>query len=441
MNSSGSAARWFVIAVILLAVAAAAFAIVRRNMAGSPERTLVERVNVGTFSREVSGTGVVAASLERNLSFKNPGVVAEVWVRAGDDVASGDLLARQDTAALERDLASSEANLLSAEADLERLIAQQQVDRLDLDAAVISNRDAVATAEQALADARSNLDTVQRLFDLGAASQTELNAASEARASAERRLSQVRVALESAETRRASLDQLAQAQRSSASAQRTQLQTTIQNLQSRLVEAQLTAPFAGTVSAVSFNVGDQVTTANTLALVNTSSLYIKTNFDESRAAELQVGQAAFVIPDADTSQRLEASVRRISSIATRGTATAQVEVELVFSDSAQEALQNGLVRPGFTVNARVVLNSIDSAMLVPLEAITEVDGESFVYRIQESEAGRGTVTKAAISVLDRSATVAAIESGGLQAGDLIAVINLDSLQPDTEVVYAPLGGL
>jgi RND family efflux transporter MFP subunit len=439
-SSLGGVGRWIIVGVIVLAVAAAVFAVVRRNSQPELKRTSVERVTQGEFVRDVSGSGTIEAERERTLSFSSVGTVSDVFVSEGQAVEQGQPLAQLDTASLERDLASSRANLESARAELARIEAQQNVDRLDTDSSLVTAQDAVANAEASLADAQQTLETTKRLFDAGAASKNELTTAQNTYNTASRTLEQARLTLQTAQTRQGNFSQLTEAQRASASAQISQLETTIANTQEQIDEATLTAPFAGTMTTIGFKAGDQIAQASstgTLTLVDTSSLYASANFDENRALELKPGQAAIITPDADTRQELEATVRRVGSVATRtGTSgAAQIEAEFDFADSA---LQTGLARPGYTITAKVTVNGLENVLLVPLEAVTEEDGQSFVYKVSESEPGQGVVEKVSVQVLDRNATLAATQSDTLKADDLIAVINLEELQAGDNVTYDPI---
>ena len=147
----GGIGRWIILAVIVLALGAAGFAVFRRNAAPKPERTAVEKIEQGQFAREVSGSGIVEASRERNLTFARAGTVKEILVAEGDSVLTDAVLAKLDTASLERDLAANESNLTSARANLERTIVQQNVDKLDLDTSLVSAEDAVDDAQETLA--------------------------------------------------------------------------------------------------------------------------------------------------------------------------------------------------------------------------------------------------------------------------------------------------
>jgi HlyD family secretion protein len=387
---------------------------------------------VGAFVREVTGTGVVEAVRERALSFPSGGTVAEVAVAEGARVEAGETLARLDGAALERELTSVRSSLASAQADRERLIAQQGVDRLDLEAAVAQAEDQRALAATTLSDAARNLETAGRLLAAGAASRDEVRSAEAALDSARRALTQADLGVESARSRLANLDQLAAAQRANAAAQVAQLETQVANLEARRTDTTIVAPFAGVVTAVNVKSGDLVGTQPVLTLADTSLLRVRGRFDENRAVELAVGQPAVVVPDADASQRVPARVERISPVALREGGSAQVTVDLAFDVAAP--LDATLARPGYTVTVRVRVRELDDALLMPLEAITERDGERFVLRVERGEGDVGTARRVAVTVLERNPTVAAV-TGDLRPGDLIAVINLDAIDDGATVSF------
>jgi HlyD family secretion protein len=425
------------VVVVLLLVAAGTAATWRWSRPPSAVATLVEPLTVGTFVREVTGTGVVEATQERSLGFGGGGTVAEVHVREGSQVVAGQTLARLDGAALARDLASLQASLASARADAERLRAQQGVDRLDLESAVAQAEDQRARSVRALEDARRDLSVAEQLFDLGAASRDQVRAADGALDIARRGLAQAELTLATAESRRTNLDQLAAAQRAGSDAQLAQLESQIAHVEARLTDTAIVAPFAGVVTAVAVKSGDLVGTQPVVTLADTSQLRVRGRFDENRAVDLAVGQSAVIVPDADAGRRLPARVDRVSPVALREGGTAQVTVELVFDPT--DTLDAALARPGYTVTVRVRVRELAEALLMPLEAITERDGQAFVYAVARGEGDTGVARRVPVRVLERNPTVAAVEAD-LRAGDLIAVINLDALDDGAAVTFPRVVG-
>jgi HlyD family secretion protein len=426
--------RWWSLLLLVAIAAGGSWWWIGRS---GPERvgTAVEPLVQGLFLREITGTGVVEARQERRLSFAAGGTVAEVWVREGEEVAAGTPLARLDSSALARDITNTRASLTSADAEAERLRVQQDADRLELQVAVEQAADALAQAARGATQAELDAQLTRDLFALGATPRDTLRSAEELLQQRHRDFAQAGSHLATAEARRRNYEALAAAQLASAAAQRTQLDTQLANLEQRLTDTTLAAPFAGVITALGIRSGDAVGAQPVMTLADTRELQVRARFDEGRAGDLRSAQRATIIPDADASQRLNAAVESISPVAQRDAgAAAQVTALLFFTERADQEL----VRPGFTVTVRVRVRELEGALLMPLEAISEGPNGPFVVRI-EPDADGGIARHVPVVVLERNPTLAAVE-GDLRAGDLIAVIELDRLSDGLPVRVAPSGG-
>ncbi len=432
--------RLWLVALALVIVAVAAAAVWQGRRPVPAVATVVEPLARSAFVREVTGTGVVEAERERALAFSFGGTVAEVRAAEGAAVEADEVLARLDVGALERDAEAVRASLASARADRDRLEAQQRVDRLELESSVRQAEDAVVRAERARDDAFREAELARRLFDVGATSSVALRASEEALDAAERSLEQARLTASSARSRLVNLDQLAAAQIAASDAQLAQLEINLRNLEARLQDAVLVAPFAGVVTLVSVRPGDQVATQPVITVVDTDELQVRGRFDENRAVELFVGQRADIVPDADASVRLAASLARISPVAQREGAGAQVSAVLTFDEPP-----GATVRPGYTVTVRVRVREIPDALLVPLEAISGADGARYVVRVLADD-DAGTAEHVPVEVLERNPTVAAVRAGPvpegaapaeLREGDLVAVVDVDAIADGARVTFAP----
>jgi HlyD family secretion protein len=112
----------------------------------------VESGEVGatTITDEVESSGSVQPAQEASLTWKSSGVVAEVFVKAGDRVKAGDILA-------ELELTSVPSNILSSQTEL--IHARQALE--DLQPTVL----AIVQAEQRIAAARDDVRDKQRIVD------------------------------------------------------------------------------------------------------------------------------------------------------------------------------------------------------------------------------------------------------------------------------------
>lgn len=437
--------RWVWWAVAALLLAAGGWALLRPR-GPAPQRVYLETVQRTAFVRDVTGTGTVEPARSRTLVFASGGTVAEVGVEEGQRVEAGALLARLDTRALERRLASDRASLMSARADVARVAAQQGSDRRDAEAAVVAAGNQLATARQRVSDAQRQLDALQRLLQVGGASRQERDAARAALEEALRQQQQARLGLESARARLTDLDALAEAQRSGAEANAQRLATAVANEEQELAEAVLRAPFAGVVASVPFKAGDPVlssvsTAAPGIGLVDESSISVRAAFDERRAVDLRVGQPAIITPDAAPDLELPGVVVRVDAVAGREAGGARLPVEVDFAGAGAEPLPRAAVRPGYTVTVKVVVHRIEQALVVPLEAIQRDGSGSYVYRVRQVDSGRGVAQRVAVRVLDRNATLAAVAEGGLTVGDRIAATNVGELADGNAVAFdASAGG-
>lgn len=433
---------WLVLVALVVTAAAATFAWQARRPAPAVA-TVAEPLARGTFVREVTGTGVIEAARERALAFSTGGNVADVRVAEGAWVEAGEVLARLDVAALERDVEAVGASLASARVDRERLEAQQRVDRLELESSVRQSEDAQVRAERARDDAAREVNLARRLFDVGATASEGVRAAEQALDAAERALQQARLTVSSARSRLVNLDQLAAAQIAASDAQLAQLEINLRNLEARLQGAVMVAPFGGVVTVVNVRTGEQVGTQPLITVVDTAELQVRGRFDENRAVELLVGQGAVIVPDADAGVRLAARLTRISPVAQREGAGAQVSAVLAF-----DTPPGANVRPGYTVTVRVRVREIADALLVPLEAISGRDGTSYVVRVL-ADGGGATAEHVPVEVLERNPTFAAVRLGptgpdpaavGLREGDLVAVVNVDAIADGARVAPAATRG-
>ena len=170
------------------------------------ERTVT--VTKGVVQSTVSGSGNLSPANTMDLSFGATGKVTKVYVKAGQHVTSGQLLARIDPTAAEVDLAEAEATLSSAQDTLDAIQTEETTEAM-----------ATTTAPGTTADARSGSSEATSGSGTGAGSTM-----SEASAVA---------AVKSA-------------------------QLAVDNAEDALTETALRAPAAATVAAVNGAVGDQV---------------------------------------------------------------------------------------------------------------------------------------------------------------------------------------
>lgn len=173
------------------------------------------------------------------------------------------------------------------------------------------------------------------------------------------------------------LDQLVQGARDEdlaiAEAQVEQAQVALQQAKRRLEKAQLRSPFAGTVIAVHYDVGDFINTnIPVISLADLSGYQIEVLVDETDIAQISPGQQAEITLDSHPGVGLTGVVRSVSP---EGTVTRGVVNFPVTIDVDVEELPSGPGPGGtgvllqMTANVRIVQERRENVLLVPLEAI------------------------------------------------------------------------
>ncbi len=77
-------------------------------------------VEMRSITHEVIGTGMLMSKAESRLSFKTGGVISKIYVKEGDDVKAGQLLATLDLTEINSQVAQAELSVQKAERDLQR---------------------------------------------------------------------------------------------------------------------------------------------------------------------------------------------------------------------------------------------------------------------------------------------------------------------------------
>lgn len=138
-----------ILVVAGLLIGAGALLLWRQSQsAAAVDTPVTASVTRGSIEETVSATGNVAPERQVTLSFASSGTIAEVLVDKGQEVKTGQVLARLDTSSLEWQVARAQASLDTARTRLEQ--ARQPASAEDL-----------ASAQAALDNALANLENVK----------------------------------------------------------------------------------------------------------------------------------------------------------------------------------------------------------------------------------------------------------------------------------------
>jgi HlyD family secretion protein len=237
-------------------------------------------VTRGDLLRDLSVQARVVASLSPTLFSPGPGIVT-IHTRPGAEVSRGDLLATIDSSELRASLDQARAQLLSMRADLDRqkIISRQSQQRARQQVELLTLRHAAAQRQ---------LERVTLLTNEGLSNKAELETAQDTLRIAAMELEQARSELAlSGETLGFETTTIEQQLR--------RQESVVGELQKRIDDLALRAPFDGMVAAISVADSDAVAPNQPiLQVVNLSSLELEVAMPEAYANETAIGTPAVI---------------------------------------------------------------------------------------------------------------------------------------------------
>ena len=320
--------------------------------------------------------------------------VRAVYVKSGDQVAEGKVLAVLDDTDARARVATAESGLKSALAALDATTQNGTLEQRQAAAADI------ARARLDRDQAQRDLEALVKLNATGAASASEV-------ATAKHRLAGTAATLDAVE--------LTARNRFSA-AEITRAKAAVADAEANLAAARaiqdrttLRSPAAGTAYSVDIQPTSFVDTGKLLIQVaDLKRLRVRAFFDEPDLGKIAVGQQVAVTWEARPGHTWEGHIERVPSAVTVF-GTRNVGEVLVALDNS-----DGQLLPDTSVRVTVTTSSQANMLSVPREALHMENGQPYVYRIVNSELKRTQVTTGTFTT-----TQVAILSG-LNEGEWVA---------------------
>jgi RND family efflux transporter MFP subunit len=318
---------------------------------------LVARVDAPGETQDRVLTGVTRSADTTDLSFRVAGQLVELGVKTGDLVETGALIGRLDRTDYEIELAEAKAALTQAEAELR-------------------------SADASYARARA-------LYEREGIARTDLEAA---RASAE--------------SGRANVDAAAQRVRAA---------------ERQLGFTRLVAPSEGAISAVPVELGENVTSGQGIAVLQTGGPpEVEVAFPEVLIASVEAGAPVEAIIEAFPNDVYKGKVRKVGIAPADGAATYPVTVRL---DTGWDR-----IRPGMAAEVRFRFRQSESTQpIVPASAIGEDLEGRFVYVVEPGEGDFFRIRRQPVTVGSLGGEGVHVEAG-LAGGEQIVVAGVPRIR-------------
>lgn len=373
------------VAAGLVGVSATTF-VVSRNATPRPNvSSLTVPAQQKTVTVRITASGEIVPVKRLNLNPKQAGRLAALLVEQGDRVQQGQVVARMDTSELEAQRQQALAELDKAQANLSLLRAGSRPEAIgQAQATVTQARAEVEAAQTRLNLARQRAQRNRSLATEGAITRDRLDEVLNEEKSAQANLAQAQARLNN------TIEQLNQQENGPRTqeieqgvAQVSAARAQLQEIDTRLADTVIRAPFSGIITQKNATEGDYVTptsfassTSSATSIVTLASdLEVLAKVPEVDIAQIKPGQDVEIRVDAFPDASFKGVVRLVSPEAKedatqKGVLTFEVRVRIL---TGKEKLRSKL-----TTNVVFLGRKLDEALMVPSVAIVTNKGQTGV---------------------------------------------------------------
>jgi HlyD family secretion protein len=332
--------------IILLAVSKKMGWIGKSNIV----KVATEKVEKRTIVETVSASGKIQPEVEVKISPDVSGEVVELYIKEGDKVKKGDLLAK-----INPDIYVS---------SLDRMIAT-----LNAQKASQSNANArLAQVKAQYINAQSSYDRNDALFKQGAISQSEMDAAKSAYEVSKQEVTAAEESFKASEYTVRSY------------------QASVKEASDNLKKTTIYAPVDGTISKLSIEKGERVVGTSQFAgteimrIANLSEMEVSVSVNENDIVRVGLGDTALVEVDAYLNRKFKGIVTEIANSANiTGTSTDQVtnfDVKIrILRESYEDLIPKDKpnlspFRPGMSATVDIQTETVVNVLSVPIQSVT-----------------------------------------------------------------------
>ncbi len=357
-----------IIVVIVLVIAGIAAGTILHGQAG------ITKVATGKVVREdlvstVSGTGQIKPKTYVNVGATSFGRITHLYVKEGDHVHKGDILARVESVQPEATVDAQQANIASSRTDIASYVAAENTAQAN-----------ITQARADLEQKKFDFDRAQALYTAQLIAKQDFDAKKAAfdvsNATLAQRVAALAQARAQTASQRAHLDQAVASQRANFDA----LDKTISR-----------APFDGLVTNVPVREGETVVVgiqnaegSTLMTLADMSVITAEVKVDETDIVNMRLGQSADVTVDALPGRTFKGHVTEVGDQAllrTTGIATSQsttgteeakdFKVVVTLDQLPTENLAE--LRPGLSTTAKITVAERPNALTLPIQALVQRD--------------------------------------------------------------------
>ncbi|QIM66859.1 efflux transporter periplasmic adaptor subunit [Mannheimia granulomatis] len=298
---------------------------------------ITEQVTRTSIDKKVLATGSVRANKRTEVGAQVSGKVQNLYVKLGQKVKQGDLIAEIDSSNQSNSLSTAEAQLSAYQAQL-------------------------SSAKVALEVAQSNYNRLTKLYKANSTSLSDLETAKNTLASAKANVDNIKAQIKSAEI-------------------------SVNNAKTNLNYTQIISPIEGVIVSVPVSVGQTVnanqTSPTIVQVADLSKMLIKLEISEGDIAQVKTGQQVNFTTLAEPEREYNATIDSIDPALTNLTdnnyteKSGNTEAIYYYANLLVDNPDNSL-RIGMTTQARITIAKREQVLVIPTSVIKKRGKENYV---------------------------------------------------------------
>ncbi|QLB19197.1 efflux RND transporter periplasmic adaptor subunit [Mannheimia granulomatis] len=298
---------------------------------------ITEQVTRTSIDKKVLATGSVRANKRTEVGAQVSGKIQNLYVKLGQKVKQGDLIAEIDSSNQSNSLSTAEAQLSAYQAQL-------------------------SSAKVALEVAQSNYNRLTKLYKANSTSLSDLETAKNTLASAKANVDNIKAQIKSAEI-------------------------SVNNAKTNLNYTQLISPIEGVIVSVPVSVGQTVnanqTSPTIVQVADLSKMLIKLEISEGDIAQVKTGQEVNFTTLAEPEREYNATIDSIDPALTNLTdnnyteKSGNTEAIYYYANLLVDNPDNSL-RIGMTTQARITIAKREQVLVIPTSVIKKRGKENYV---------------------------------------------------------------
>lgn len=350
-NSNNKLLKWLGIAVIILIIIAI-YGKKKNWFGGAPEtKVSIVTAEIKTIIETVSANGKIQPETEVKISSDVSGEIRELYVKEGDSVTVGQLLARIDpelyTSALDR----SNASLSNAKAN----------------AATTKAR--LTQAEARFTEIEKQFNRTKKMADQKLVSEAEFETATSNYKNAKAEVDAIKQSVIAADFTIKSFE------------------ASLKESRKNLTRTEIFAPVSGIVSALKVEKGERVVGTSQMAgtemmrIANLNAMEVNVDVNENDIIKVGLGDTVLIEVDAYGTRKFKGIVAEVANSASSTAATTSdqvtnfvVKIKILRSSYADLTAKFGkrraVFRPGMSASVEIQTEIEPNVLAVPIEAVT-----------------------------------------------------------------------